>query len=101
MRLIKELAMSPGYGSTDTLISGANGWSMVISSLLNEHFNAFSFISVFSQGACTTWHVRQLSCVFREIENFVQYNTRKSNTLLSLHQYRHNLHDLFSTIDAH
>ena len=27
---------------------------MVISSLLEEHFNVFSFMSVFSQGAYTT-----------------------------------------------
>ena len=32
----------------------SNGWSMVISSLLNEHFYVFVFMSVFSWGAYST-----------------------------------------------
>ena len=51
MRPIKELSRRHGYGSRGTHISGppwSNGLSMVIRSLLNEHFHEFGFMSVFS-----------------------------------------------------
>ena len=36
----------------------SNGWSMVISSLLNEHFYVFRFMSFLSQGVYTTCEIR-------------------------------------------